>query len=263
MRHPRLQIIIGSTRPGRRGPAVADWFLVRAREHAGFDCELVDLAEVALPLLDEPRPPQHGRYAHDHTRRWSEIVSVADACVFVVPEYTASTRPLRTPSTTSPGNGPGNLSPSWGTAGSQLAPGPYKGCCRSSLRLGCCRSPDPCTFLMYDDRSRPQEGSRRPQDLSRAPSAYWTASCRSPKRPRPPGHPSPYEGVPVHRARRGGARWRARRQPEGGRLCRLRRRVVSGGEREKGRPRHGELSGAAGQRCRGPWGRLPTPSRPP
>ncbi|MFJ3421872.1 NADPH-dependent FMN reductase [Streptomyces sp. NPDC086082] len=90
MRHPRLQIIVGSTRPGRRGPAVADWFLARAREHAGFDCELVDLAEVALPLLDEPRPPQHGKYEHDHTRRWSEIVSVADAYVFVVPEYNHS-----------------------------------------------------------------------------------------------------------------------------------------------------------------------------
>ncbi|MFG3024104.1 NADPH-dependent FMN reductase [Streptomyces sp. NPDC048254] len=90
MHRPRLQIIIGSTRPGRRGPAVADWFHALAQKHPGFETELVDLAEVGLPLLDEPRPPQRGRYEHDHTRRWSEIVSAADAYVFVVPEYNHS-----------------------------------------------------------------------------------------------------------------------------------------------------------------------------
>lgn len=87
---PKLQIIVGSTRPGRRGPAVAAWFHGLAREHAGFDVDLVDLAEVGLPLLDEPRPPQRGQYDHEHTRRWSEIVRTADAYVFVVPEYNHS-----------------------------------------------------------------------------------------------------------------------------------------------------------------------------
>ncbi|MFJ6567622.1 NADPH-dependent FMN reductase [Streptomyces sp. NPDC091292] len=81
---------MGSTRPGRRGPAVADWFHSVALRHAGFATELVDLAEVGLPLLDEPRPPQRGDYAHDHTRRWSETVRAADAYAFVVPEYNHS-----------------------------------------------------------------------------------------------------------------------------------------------------------------------------
>jgi NAD(P)H-dependent FMN reductase len=51
---PSLQIIIASTRPGRVGLPVAQWFHARAVAHGGFDVELVDLAEVALPFLDEP-----------------------------------------------------------------------------------------------------------------------------------------------------------------------------------------------------------------
>jgi NAD(P)H-dependent FMN reductase len=90
MSQPKLQIIIGSTRPGRRGPAIAAWFHALALKHPGFDTGLVDLAEVGLPLLDEPHPPQRGRYEHEHTRRWSETVSAADAYVFVVPEYNHS-----------------------------------------------------------------------------------------------------------------------------------------------------------------------------
>ncbi|MER5791436.1 NAD(P)H-dependent oxidoreductase [Streptomyces sp. NPDC001980] len=90
MPRPRLQTVIGSTRPGRRGAAVATWFHALALDHPGFDAGLVDLAEVALPLLDEPHPPQRGRYEHEHTRRWSELVSAADAYVFVVPEYNHS-----------------------------------------------------------------------------------------------------------------------------------------------------------------------------
>jgi NAD(P)H-dependent FMN reductase len=82
-----LKIIIGSTRPGRAGGPVAEWFHELAVRHAGFETDLVDLAEVGLPLFDEPENPRHGRYAHEHTKRWSRIVAAGDAYVFVVPEY--------------------------------------------------------------------------------------------------------------------------------------------------------------------------------
>jgi NAD(P)H-dependent FMN reductase len=82
-----LQVIIGSTRPGRAGAAVGEWFHGLAVKHAGFDAELVDLATVDLPLLNEPEHPRHGRYAHEHTKRWSRIIAAGDAYVFVVPEY--------------------------------------------------------------------------------------------------------------------------------------------------------------------------------
>jgi NAD(P)H-dependent FMN reductase len=82
-----LKIIIGSTRPGRSGGPVAEWFHELAVRHGGFDADLVDLAEVGLPLLDEPENPSRGRYAREHTKRWSQIVAAGDAFVFVVPEY--------------------------------------------------------------------------------------------------------------------------------------------------------------------------------
>ena len=84
---PKLMIIVASTRPGRAGKPIADWFTERAREHGGFDVEVADLAEVALPLLDEPEHPRLGRYRHQHTREWSAAVAGADAFVLVTPEY--------------------------------------------------------------------------------------------------------------------------------------------------------------------------------
>jgi len=84
---PVLQIVIGSTRPGRVGLPVAEWFQEKAVEHGAFEVELVDLAAVGLPFLDEPELPRFGRYVHQHTRDWSATVSRADAFVFVTPEY--------------------------------------------------------------------------------------------------------------------------------------------------------------------------------
>lgn len=84
---PVLQVIIGSTRPGRLGESIGHWYFERAKHRESLEVELVDLAETNLPLMDEPRHPKLGEYLHEHTRRWSETVSRADAFVFVVPEY--------------------------------------------------------------------------------------------------------------------------------------------------------------------------------
>jgi NAD(P)H-dependent FMN reductase len=84
---PKLLIVIASTRPGRVGLPVANWFVERAREHGRFELEVVDLAELALPLLDEPNHPRLRRYTNDHTHAWSAIVDSAHAFVFVTSEY--------------------------------------------------------------------------------------------------------------------------------------------------------------------------------
>src|SRR6201996_7981834 len=84
---PTLTIIVGSTRPGRAGQPIAEWFAERARAHAGFDVEIADLAEIGLPLLDEPNHPRLGQYTKQHTKDWSAIIDRADAIVFVTPEY--------------------------------------------------------------------------------------------------------------------------------------------------------------------------------
>ncbi|MFJ4436148.1 NADPH-dependent FMN reductase [Streptomyces sp. NPDC088923] len=85
---PKLSIVIASTRPGRVGLPVGQWIDAVAREHGGFDeVDLVDLAELDLPFMDEPNHPRLRQYTHDHTKRWSARVESADAFVFVMPEY--------------------------------------------------------------------------------------------------------------------------------------------------------------------------------
>ena len=87
MGKPTLTIVIGSTRPGRVGPKFADWFRSCAIDHAGFEVELVDLADLSLPFLDEPKHPRLRQYVHQHTIDWSRVVERSDAFVFVTPEY--------------------------------------------------------------------------------------------------------------------------------------------------------------------------------
>jgi NAD(P)H-dependent FMN reductase len=84
---PVLQVIVASTRPGRVGLPVGEWITSVAREHGAFAPELVDLKEVALPPLDEPRHPRLQQYEHDHTKAWATSVERADAFLFVIPEY--------------------------------------------------------------------------------------------------------------------------------------------------------------------------------
>jgi NAD(P)H-dependent FMN reductase len=84
---PRLAVIVASNRPGRVAPAVADWFVSAAHQHGGFEVEILDLAEIDLPFLDEPNHPRLRQYTHQHTRDWSARVEAADAFVIVTPEY--------------------------------------------------------------------------------------------------------------------------------------------------------------------------------
>jgi NAD(P)H-dependent FMN reductase len=93
---PRLNVIIASTRPGRVGPQVAEWFVKIAEEYGRFDVNVVDLAELDLPFMNEPKHPMLRDYAHDHTRQWSETTAAADAVVLVMPEYNHGfTAPLK------------------------------------------------------------------------------------------------------------------------------------------------------------------------
>jgi NAD(P)H-dependent FMN reductase len=86
----KLLVIVGSTRPGRVGRPIADWIVRQAAGHGGFDVEVADLAEIDLPLLDEPVHPAKAQYQHQHTKDWSARVAAADAFVFVMPEYNHS-----------------------------------------------------------------------------------------------------------------------------------------------------------------------------
>lgn len=80
-------IVVGSTRPGRKAAAVAQWVLGIAERRGGARYRVLDLAEVGLPFYDEPLPAARGGYVHEHTRRWSAAVRPLDAFVVVTPEY--------------------------------------------------------------------------------------------------------------------------------------------------------------------------------
>jgi NAD(P)H-dependent FMN reductase len=88
----RIAIIVGSTRPGRRGEGVGRWVQGIAAERTDATFELVDIADYDLPLLDEPAPAAMGPcYEHEHTRRWAATIASFDGFVFVTPEYNHAT----------------------------------------------------------------------------------------------------------------------------------------------------------------------------
>lgn len=85
-----LGVIVGSTRPGRMGAKVTRWICSRADLQPMLQVDLLDLAEVSLPFLDEPEEPSTGNYAHRHTRDWSRRIAALDAVMLVTPEYNNS-----------------------------------------------------------------------------------------------------------------------------------------------------------------------------
>ena len=64
----KIAIILGSTRPHRNGEAVARWAYGLTRQRGDGDCDLIDLREMNLPLLDEAIPPSEGEFQHEHTK---------------------------------------------------------------------------------------------------------------------------------------------------------------------------------------------------
>lgn len=80
-------LVMGSTRAGRKCPQITAWI-----EHVGRSCsdcayETVDLANWPLPMDDEPAIPALGQYVQAHTQAWSAKIRVADAVVFVTPQF--------------------------------------------------------------------------------------------------------------------------------------------------------------------------------
>ena len=87
----RIAIIVGSTRPGRNGTAVAEWVRENVKHRTDAEFELVDIAQFKLPVLDEPVPASMGMYSKDHTKTWAGTVASFDGYIFVTPEYNHAT----------------------------------------------------------------------------------------------------------------------------------------------------------------------------
>lgn len=88
----KLQIIIGSTRPGRMSDRVGLWAVHVAKEMPGVEAELIDLVDYPMPFFDEPISPQYNsdRKPIEAVKKWLDKVAEADAYVLVTPEYNRS-----------------------------------------------------------------------------------------------------------------------------------------------------------------------------
>lgn len=84
-----IKLIIGSTRQGRIGKQIADWFVSTAKE-AGFELTVLDLQEIALPNFDAAVPPAYMPTTTEEGKSWQATISEADGFVFVTPEYNRS-----------------------------------------------------------------------------------------------------------------------------------------------------------------------------
>ncbi|RDI42476.1 NADPH-dependent FMN reductase [Nocardia mexicana] len=83
----RVALICGSVREGRFGPVVASWMRERIEARGDIELDVVDLAEVRLPLTQQDKPVPYGDYTSPEVRVWAERVGAADAFVVVTPEY--------------------------------------------------------------------------------------------------------------------------------------------------------------------------------
>jgi NAD(P)H-dependent FMN reductase len=88
MSENRLQVavIIGSTREGRVGPTVANWFVQQAGQRDDMAIDVIDLAETPVPAVLHSPAPETGELLAAVTPR----LEAADAFVVVTPEYNKS-----------------------------------------------------------------------------------------------------------------------------------------------------------------------------
>ena len=91
----RIGIVVGSTRPGRKGAGVGAWVHEIASRRTDAEFVLVDLADYDLVLLDEETVPSDANrdYASPATRRWSETIDGLDGFVWVTRSTTTVSRP--------------------------------------------------------------------------------------------------------------------------------------------------------------------------
>jgi NAD(P)H-dependent FMN reductase len=87
MADEKIAVVIGSTRPTRICATIAGWARDTLTDSSPLSYQLLDLAEIGLPFLDEPLMPALGHYQHEHTRQWSRIVRTFDGFLFVFPQY--------------------------------------------------------------------------------------------------------------------------------------------------------------------------------
>ncbi|MFF8911753.1 NADPH-dependent FMN reductase [Streptomyces sp. NPDC015032] len=83
----KVAVLLASNREGRFAPVVSDWFLSRTAGHSGIETDLVDLAELDLPIAHSYRPDAEARA---RLAAVSPRLAAAEAFVVITPEYNHS-----------------------------------------------------------------------------------------------------------------------------------------------------------------------------
>jgi NAD(P)H-dependent FMN reductase len=91
---PKLQVIVGSTRPTRAADRVVPWVVERAQSHGGFDVEVLDLRDWPLPFFQEHMGTigdfSDPTYSDPIVRSWNRKIREGDAYLIVTAEYNHS-----------------------------------------------------------------------------------------------------------------------------------------------------------------------------
>lgn len=85
-----IQVIVGSTRPGRFSETLIPWINEALEQTEGVSAEILDLKEHPLPLFDSPMSPAYvadGNYGNDAVNVWGKKIAAADAYIIIAPEY--------------------------------------------------------------------------------------------------------------------------------------------------------------------------------
>ncbi len=86
----KILIISGTVREGRVSRKIADWYIKEAVQAApDMEFELLDVAELNLPLFDQAMPPMMHQYG-EVQKKLADKIGSADGFVFVTGEYNHS-----------------------------------------------------------------------------------------------------------------------------------------------------------------------------
>lgn len=85
----RLQIIVGSTRPGRFADKPVAWLVDRLGGRDGFELDVLDLRDYPLPFFDSPMSPARSlrEYPSEAVAALGKRFDSADGYVAVTSEY--------------------------------------------------------------------------------------------------------------------------------------------------------------------------------
>ena len=85
----KVLTVIGSARKGRVAEKINQHIHDAASTIEGIELTTADLQELALPFFDHEETPSSPTYAptNEQVKKWSALVTEADAVLFITPEY--------------------------------------------------------------------------------------------------------------------------------------------------------------------------------